>query len=86
MANYQREGEAEGRLPARVHTGSDPDRKKGRSTVPSLPPPTEVAHDPVHASYNALDQLLVFLLERAKGDDGYELQAIRESLHGSALP
>jgi len=82
MANSERESEAEGRLPARVHTGSDPLRKKGRSTVPSLPPPTEVAHDPVHAAYNTLDRLLVHLLERAKGDDVSELQLMREYLHG----
>jgi len=86
----ERENEAEGRPPAPVrmpHSGSDPDRKKRRSPVPPVSS-SEVGspeHDPIMASYDALDQLLVFLIERAKGDDNYDLIAIREGLHGGSI-
>jgi len=85
--NTKRETEADGRLPAGVRLGSDPNRKKRRSTV--VPTPTRVdespEHDPIMASYDSLDRLLVFLIERAKGDDAYDLVAIREALHGGSI-
>jgi len=82
----KREDDADGRLPAGVRTGSDPDRKKRRSAVPpvSVPAPP-IEHDPIQASYDTLDALLQFLIARAKGDDGYDLIALREALHGGSL-
>jgi hypothetical protein len=81
----ERENDADGRLPAGVSTGSSPDRKKRRSAVPPVLVDPEVAHDPIQASYETLDALLQFLIARAKGDDGYDLIALREALHGGSL-
>jgi len=87
VANQEkREDDADGRLPAGVRSGSDPDRKKRRSPVPPVQATTpEVEHDPIMASYETLDALLQFLIARAKGDDGYDLIALREGLHGGTL-
>jgi len=87
MKNEERENEADGRPPAGARTGSDPNRKKRRSAVPPVPESNlgSPEHDPIMASYDALDQLLVFLIERARGDDNYDLIAIREGLHGGSI-
>jgi len=84
MAKEERESEADGRLPAGVHYGSDPNRKKGRREAPP-PTPDPIEHDPIQASYETLDALLRFLISRARGDDGYDLQQIREALHGGPV-
>jgi len=71
--------------PRGVRLGSDPLRKTRRASAPSAPePPPE--HDPIHATYDALDALLRHLIEAERVEErAYALVAIREALHGGSI-